>query len=57
MLLKGSTRFNKANTFNIHQVSIKKNLTLGFASFQMILIRESCLTGDVGEEEGGEGGM
>ena len=31
MLLKGSTRFYKAKTFSIHQVSAK-NLALGFAS-------------------------
>ena len=32
MLLKGSTRFYKAKTFSIHQVSVK-NLALGFASW------------------------
>ena len=48
MLLKGSTRFYKAKTFSIHQVSIK-NLVLGFASFGDSQKR-IFLAGDVGEE-------
>ena len=48
MLLKGSTRFYKAKTFSIHQVSVK-NLALGFASFGDSQKR-IFLAGDVGEE-------
>ena len=55
MLLKGSTKFNKAKTFNIHQVSVKT--LLGFVSSQMILTREPCLTRGAGGGAGRQRGV